>query len=106
MLLFEKPSLRTKLSFWVGVEKLGGKPVYFGPEEVGLGKREPVPDVARVVSRMADIAIIRTFEQQKLDDFEGAATIPVVNASQTGSTLASHWRTSRRFVSPAASCAA
>lgn len=80
VLLFEKPSLRTKLSFWVGVEKLGGKPVYFGPEEVGLGKREPVPDVARVVSRMADIAIIRTFEQQKLDDFEKAATIPVVNA--------------------------
>jgi ornithine carbamoyltransferase len=80
VLLFEKPSLRTKLSFWVGVEKLGGRPVYFGPEEVGLGKREPVPDVAKVVSRMADVAIIRTFEQKKLDDFAAAATIPVVNA--------------------------
>ena len=41
VLMFEKPSLRTKLSFWIGVERLGGKPVYFNPEEVGLDKREP-----------------------------------------------------------------
>ncbi|MEQ8515832.1 MAG: ornithine carbamoyltransferase, partial [Chromatocurvus sp.] len=80
VLLFEKPSLRTKLSFWVGVEKLGGKPVYFGPDEVGLGKREPVSDVARVVSRMADIVIIRTFAQAVLDEFADAGSIPVVNA--------------------------
>jgi ornithine carbamoyltransferase len=80
VLLFEKPSLRTKLSFWIGIEKLGGKPVYFGQEEVGLGKREPVADVARVVSRMADIAIIRTFAQTLLDEFSAAGTIPVVNA--------------------------
>ena len=80
VLLFEKPSLRTKLSFWVGVEKLGGKPVYFGPEEVGLGKREPVADVARVVSRMADIVIIRTFAQGVLNEFAGYASIPVINA--------------------------
>ena len=80
VLLFEKPSLRTKLSFWVGIEKLGGKPVYFGPEEVGLGKREPVSDVARVVSRMADIAVIRTFDQSVLDEFSAAGSIPVVNA--------------------------
>ena len=39
-MLFEKPSLRTKLSFWIGTEKLGGKAVYFAPEEVGLGRRE------------------------------------------------------------------
>ena len=64
-LLFEKPSLRTKLSFWVGSEKLGGKPVYFSPEEVGLGKREPVADVAQVMSRMSDMAIIRTLEVLK-----------------------------------------
>lgn len=80
VLLFEKPSLRTKLSFWVGVEKLGGRPVYFGPEEVGLGKREPVADVAKVVSRMSDIAIIRTFSQGVLDEFSAAGSIPVVNA--------------------------
>lgn len=80
VLMFEKPSLRTKLSFWVGVEKLGGKPVYFGPEEVGLGKREPVADVAKVVSRMSQIAIIRTFAQDVLDEFAAAGSIPVVNA--------------------------
>jgi ornithine carbamoyltransferase len=80
VLLFEKPSLRTKLSFWVGFEKLGGKPVYFGPEEVGLGRREPVSDVAKVVSKMADVAIIRTFSQSVLDEFASAGSIPVVNA--------------------------
>ncbi len=80
VLMFEKPSLRTKLSFWVGIEKLGGKPVYFGPEEVGLGKREPVADVARVVSRMSQIAVIRTFDQSVLDEFSSAGSIPVVNA--------------------------
>ena len=45
VLLFEKPSLRTKLGFWFGVQKLGGNPLYFGPEEVGLGSRESVRDV-------------------------------------------------------------
>ncbi len=80
VLLFEKPSLRTKLSFWIGVEKLGGRPVYFSPEEVGLGKREPVSDASKVISRMADIAIIRTFSQSVLDEFAEAGDIPVVNA--------------------------
>lgn len=80
VLLFEKPSLRTKLSFWVGAEMLGGNPVYFSPDEVGLGKREPVADVARVVSRMADIAVIRTFAHETLEQFGAAATVPVINA--------------------------
>jgi ornithine carbamoyltransferase len=79
-ILFEKPSLRTKLSFWVGAEKLGGNPVHFAPEEVGLGKREPVADVANVMSRMSDVAVIRTFAQSILEEFAAAATIPVINA--------------------------
>ena len=79
-ILFEKPSLRTKLSFWVGTEKLGGNPVHFAPEEVGLGKREPVVDVANVMSRMSDMAVIRTFAQSILEEFAAAATIPVINA--------------------------
>ena len=79
-ILFEKPSLRTKLSFWVGTEKLGGNPVHFAPEEVGLGKREPVADVANVMSRMSDMVVIRTFAQSTLDEFASAATIPVINA--------------------------
>ena len=80
VLLFEKPSLRTKLSFWIGAEKMGAKPLYFSPEEVGLGVREPVADVAKVVSSMADMAVVRTFEQSKLDEFADASDIPVINA--------------------------
>jgi ornithine carbamoyltransferase len=79
-ILFEKPSLRTKLSFEVGIHRLGGHPIYFSPEEVGLGKREPVQDVARVMSRMADAAVIRTFDHGILEEFSEASTIPVINA--------------------------
>ncbi|NQW21366.1 MAG: ornithine carbamoyltransferase [Chloroflexi bacterium] len=79
-ILFEKPSLRTKLSFWVGAEKLGGHPVHFSPEEVGLGKREPVADVAQVMSRMSDIAVIRTFAHSTIEEFALNASIPVINA--------------------------
>ena len=79
-LIFEKPSLRTKLSFWIGVEKLGGSPLYFSPEEVGLGKREPVSDVARVVASMADMTVVRTFAQSTLDEFGENSDIPVINA--------------------------
>ena len=80
VLLFEKPSLRTKLSFWIGVELLGGKPVYFSPEEVGLDKRESAEDVAHIVSQMADLAVLRTFAQSTLDRFASASNVPVVNA--------------------------
>ena len=79
-MLFEKPSLRTKLSFWIGTEKLGGKAVYFAPEEVGLGRREPVADVAQVISRMSSIAVIRTFAQSTIEEFAANASIPVINA--------------------------
>ncbi len=79
-ILFEKPSLRTKLSFWVGTEKLGGNPVHFSPEEVGLGRREPVADVAQVMSRMSDIAVIRTFDQSTIEEFAANSSIPVINA--------------------------
>ena len=79
-ILFEKPSLRTKLSFWVGTQKLAGSPVYFGPEEVGLGKREPVADVAHVMSRLSDIIVIRTFLQSTIEEFAANASVPVINA--------------------------
>ena len=79
-ILFEKPSLRTKLSFWVGTQKLAGNPVYFGPEEVGLGNREPVADVANVMSRLSDIIVIRTFLQSTIEEFAANASVPVINA--------------------------
>jgi len=79
-LLFEKPSLRTKLSFMVAAKRLGGDAIYFGGEELGLGTREPVSDVSRVVSRMADVAIVRTFAHSLIEQFAAASSIPVVNA--------------------------
>ena len=80
VLLFEKPSLRTKLGFWTGIQKLGGNPLYFGPEEVGLGTRESVRDVASVISRIADLIIIRTFEHKKIIEFSKYSSTPVINA--------------------------
>ena len=83
-LMFEKPSLRTKLSFWIGAQKLGANPLYFSPEEVGLGKREPVSDVAKVVASMADMAVVRTFAQATLDEFATHSDVPVINALTDG----------------------
>jgi ornithine carbamoyltransferase len=79
-LLFEKPSLRTRLSFEVGVAQLGGTAVYLGKEEVGLGGRESVEDVARVISRFVSLIIVRTFSQELLERLASAAEVPVINA--------------------------
>lgn len=79
-MLFEKPSLRTKLSFDVGFSQLGGHSIYFGSQEVGLGKREAVSDVARVVSSMADLIVARVFDHQNLKDLAQNSGVPVINA--------------------------
>ena len=79
-LLFEKPSLRTKVSFDLAVSQLGGHPLFLGPEEVGLGTREPIPDVARVLSGYVDALVVRTFAQESLEELARYATIPVINA--------------------------
>ncbi|HEX8931950.1 MAG TPA: ornithine carbamoyltransferase [Patescibacteria group bacterium] len=80
VLLFEKPSLRTKLSFDIGFSQLGGHPIYFGAEEVGLGKREAIDDVAKVISSMSNIIVARVFNHQNLIDLANNSTIPVINA--------------------------
>lgn len=77
--IFEKPSLRTRLSFDVGMRELGGHSVYLSPQEVGLGRRESVADVARVVSRMVDVVVLRTNAHETIEEFARCATIPVVN---------------------------
>ena len=79
-LLFEKPSLRTKVSFQVGVEQLGGYSLYLGGEEVGLGAREPVSDVARVLSGYVDCIVARVFRHQHLQELAEYASVPVINA--------------------------
>ncbi|HEX9897364.1 MAG TPA: ornithine carbamoyltransferase [Dehalococcoidales bacterium] len=79
-ILFEKPSLRTRVSFEVAMRQLGGEAIYLSPAEVGLGTRESIPDVARVLSRMVDGIACRTFAQKNLDILAQYGSIPVINA--------------------------
>lgn len=78
-LIFEKPSLRTRLSFDVAMRDLGGHSSYLSPQEVGLGRRESVSDVARVVSRYVDVVVLRTFAHETLEEFAKYSSVPVIN---------------------------
>jgi len=79
-LLFEKPSLRTRVSFEMAMYQLGGHCLYLSPAEVGLGKRESAADVARVLSRYVDGIAARTFSQETLRILADHASVPVINA--------------------------
>jgi ornithine carbamoyltransferase len=79
-LIFEKPSLRTRVTFEVGVVQLGGRAVYLSGQEIGLGTRESVPDVARNLSRWVDGIVARVFSHATVDTLAAHATIPVINA--------------------------
>ena len=79
-LLFEKPSLRTRISFELAIRQLGGQAIYLSPAEVGLGQRESIPDVARVLSRYVDAIAARTFSHQTLELLAENADLPVINA--------------------------
>src|SRR6476660_5414638 len=78
-MIFEKPSARTRVSFEVGMTHLGGHALYLGPNDIGLGKRESVADVARVLGRMVDGIMARTFEQAKIVELARYAGVPVIN---------------------------
>ena len=80
LLLFDKPSLRTKISFEVAINELGGSYSYLSDEEIGFGKRESLKDMAKVLSRYVDLAIIRTFRQKDLLEFAQYSSASVVNA--------------------------
>jgi ornithine carbamoyltransferase len=80
-MLFEKPSLRTRISFHVAMMDLGGSAIYVKPEDIGgIGKREPVKDIARVLSRYVDGIMARTFEHSVVVELAEFATVPVINA--------------------------
>jgi len=80
-MLFEKVSLRTRISFQVAMADLGGHPIYIKPEDIGgIGKREPVRDMARVLSRYVDGIMARTFEHDTLVELARFAEVPVINA--------------------------
>jgi len=79
-MIFHKPSLRTRVSFETAMYSLGGVAYNLTEQEIGLGKRESIHDVAKVLSRMTDAVMIRTFSQKLVEDFAASADVPVINA--------------------------
>jgi ornithine carbamoyltransferase len=80
VLIFEKPSLRTRVSFELAMRQLGGHSLYLSPDEVGMGKRESVADVARVLGRYADALAARTFSHHTVEILARHSDVPVINA--------------------------
>jgi len=78
-LVFEKPSLRTRVTFETGMLQLGGQAVYLGPQEISLGVRETPADCARNLSRWVDLIVVRTSAQETLEEMARYATVPVIN---------------------------
>src|SRR5262245_12357196 len=78
-LIFHKPSLRTRLSFEVAMTQRGGASVFITEREIGIGSREPVADVARVLSGYVDAIMIRTFDHDLAVQLAAHATVPVIN---------------------------
>jgi ornithine carbamoyltransferase len=79
-MIFRKPSLRTRMSFEMGMVGLGGHALYISDKEIKMGQREAVCDVARVMSRYVDVIMIRTFDQQEVEGLAEYASVPVINA--------------------------
>ena len=79
-MVFRKSSLRTRMSFEMGMVGLGGHALYISDEEIKLGRREAVCDVARVMSRYVDIMMIRTFDQGEVEELAKYASVPIINA--------------------------
>jgi ornithine carbamoyltransferase len=78
-MIFEKPSLRTRVSFDVGIHQLGGCSVYLAPGEINLGKRESIHDVAKTLERMVQGIMIRTFAHERVEELAFHADIPIIN---------------------------
>src|SRR5512140_1561162 len=78
-MIFEKPSLRTRVTFDVGIQQLGGFPLYLSPAEINLGKRESVYDVAKNLERMVQGIMIRTFAHEIVERMADYARIPIIN---------------------------
>ena len=79
-MVFEKSSTRTRMSFEAGMAQLGGTAIFLSPRDTQLGRGEPIEDSARVLSRMADVIMIRTFEHEKLERFAACSEVPIINA--------------------------
>jgi len=79
VMIFEKASTRTRLSFEAGMQQLGGAAIYLNPRDSQLGRGEPVEDAGEVISRMCDLVMIRTFEQSIIERFASRSRVPVIN---------------------------
>lgn len=79
-MVFEKSSTRTRVSFESGMAKLGGHAIFLSPRDTHLGRGEPVEDTARIISRMADAIVVRTFEHERIERFAAHSVAPVINA--------------------------
>lgn len=79
VMIFEKSSTRTRLSFEAGIQQLGGNAIYLNTRDSQLGRGEPVEDAAQVISRMSDLVMIRTFEQEIIERFAANSRVPVIN---------------------------
>ncbi|MDR2099506.1 MAG: ornithine carbamoyltransferase [Campylobacteraceae bacterium] len=78
-MIFEKSSTRTRVSFEVGIHQLGGKGLFLSSDDIQLGRGEPLKDTARVLSRMVDMVMIRTFGQERLEEFAKYSTVPLIS---------------------------
>lgn len=79
-MVFEKSSTRTRVSFESGMAKLGGHAIFLSPRDTHLGRGEPVEDTARIISRMADAIVVRTYEHERIERFAAHSAVPVINA--------------------------
>ena len=79
-MVFEKSSTRTRVSFEAGMAQFGGHAIFLSPRDTQLGRGEPIEDSARVMSRMLDVIMIRTFEHEKIERFAEFSSVPVINA--------------------------
>lgn len=79
-MIFEKSSTRTRVSFEAGMTQLGGHAIFLSPRDTQLGRGEPVEDSARVLSRMVDVVMIRTFDHEMIETFAAYSQVPVINA--------------------------
>jgi ornithine carbamoyltransferase len=80
VLIFTKPSTRTRVSFEVGIRELGGQVMFLNAADIQLGRGEPIKDTARVLGRMVHGAVIRTYAQKDVQDFALYSRIPTINA--------------------------
>lgn len=79
-MIFEKSSTRTRISFETGMGQFGGQAIFLSPKDTQLGRGEPIEDSARVISRMVDVVMIRTFAHSNIERFAAYSSVPVINA--------------------------